>query len=84
MFAAAARFGRMNRLRPCWAHPGTTPQVAAQLIREWVYLYWRRPKDGTCVYPIPPAPDTRCVQISSTYWPGSTAGSSFVVVALSA
>jgi hypothetical protein len=33
MFADEARFGRMNRLRPCWAPTGTRPEVAAQLIR---------------------------------------------------
>jgi hypothetical protein len=39
MFADEARFGRMNRPRPCWAPLGTRPEVAAQLIREYVYLY---------------------------------------------
>ena len=34
MFADEARFGRMNRPRPCWAPTGTRPEVAAQLIRE--------------------------------------------------
>jgi hypothetical protein len=32
--ADEARFGRMNRLRQCWAPIGTRPDVAAQLIRE--------------------------------------------------
>jgi hypothetical protein len=54
MFADEARFGRMNRARPCWAPNGTRPQVACQLIREDVYLYGAvSPKDGTCVYLIP-------------------------------
>ena len=39
MFADEARFGRMNRPRPCWAPRATRPQVASQLIREYVYLY---------------------------------------------
>jgi hypothetical protein len=39
MFADEARFGRMNRIRPCWAPVGTRPAVAAQLIREYIYLY---------------------------------------------
>jgi hypothetical protein len=39
MFADEARFGRMNRIRPCWAPIGTRPEVAAQLIREYTYLY---------------------------------------------
>jgi len=38
MCADEARFGRMNRLRPCWAPTGTRPEVAAQLIREYIYL----------------------------------------------
>src|SRR5262245_40387795 len=51
MFTDEARFGRMNRIRPCWAPVGTRPAVAAQLIREYVYLYGAvSPKDGTCVY----------------------------------
>ena len=39
MFADEARFGRMNRPRPCWAPRGIRPQVASQLIREYIYLY---------------------------------------------
>ena len=50
MFADEARFGRMNRIRPCWAPIGTRPGVAAQLIREYIYLYGAvSPKDGTCL-----------------------------------
>jgi len=49
MFADEARFGRMNRPRPCWAPIGTRPEVAAQLIREYIYLYGAvSPKDGRC------------------------------------
>ena len=64
MFADEARFGRMNRPRPCWAPIGVRPEVASQLIREYVYLYGVvSPKDGTCVYLIMPAADTECFQI---------------------
>ena len=64
MFADEARFGRMNRPRPCWAPIGIRPEVASQLIREYIYLYGAvSPKDGTCVYLIMPAPDTACFQI---------------------
>ena len=39
------------------------PKVAAQLIREYVYLYGAVcPKDGTCVYLIMPTSDTACFQ----------------------
>ena len=63
MFADEARFGRMNRLRSCWAPIGTRPEVAAQLIREYIYLYGAvSPKDGTCVYLIMPTSNTACFQ----------------------
>jgi transposase len=60
MFANEARFGRINRLRPCWAPIGTRPEVASQLIREYIYLY--SPNDGTCVYLIMPTSNTACFQ----------------------
>ena len=64
MFTDEARFGRMNRLRPCWAPIGTRPGVAAQLIREYIYLYGAvSPKDGTCVYLIMPTSNTECFQV---------------------
>src|SRR5258708_32550913 len=59
MFADEARFGRMNRPRPCWAPRGIRPEVAAQLIREYIYLYGAVcPQDGTCVYLIMPSSHT--------------------------
>lgn len=64
MFADEARFGRINRPRPCWAPTGVRPEVASQLIREYTYLYGAVcPKDGTCVYLILPTSDTECFQI---------------------
>lgn len=64
LFADEARFGRMNRPRPCWAPTGVRPKVASQLIREFTYLYGAVcPKDGTCFYLIMPASDTECFQI---------------------
>jgi transposase len=64
MFADEARFGRMNRIRPCWAPIGTRPEVAAQLVREYIYLYGAvSPKDGTCVYLIMPTSNTACFQV---------------------
>ena len=60
MFADEARFGRMNRIRPA-GPPGTRPGVAAQLIREYIYLYGEvSPKDGTCLYLIMPTSNTAC------------------------
>ena len=63
MFADEARFGRINRPRPCWAPPGVRPEVASQLIREYIYLYGAVcPRDGTCFYLIMPTSDTACFQ----------------------
>jgi transposase len=64
MFADEARFGRMNRPRPCWAPKGVRPEVACQLIREFTYLYGAVcPKDGRCAFLILPTADTQCFQI---------------------
>ena len=64
MFADEARFGRINRPRPCWAPTGTRPEVASQLIREYIYLYGAvSPKDGTCIYLIMPTSNTACFQV---------------------
>src|ERR1700752_1179848 len=61
MFADEARFGRLNRIRPCLAPIGTRPGVAPQLIREYIYLYGAvSPKDGTCLYLIMPTSNTAC------------------------
>jgi transposase-like protein len=63
MFADEARFGRINRPRPCWAPPAARPEVASQLIREYIYLYGAVcPRDGTCFYLIMPTSDTACFQ----------------------
>jgi hypothetical protein len=64
MFADEARFGRINSPRPCWAPHGVRPEVAAQLIREFTYLYGAIcPQDGTCAYLVMPYADTVCFQI---------------------
>jgi transposase len=64
MFADEARFGRMNRPRPCWAPAGVRPEVASQLIREYIYLYGAvSPADGACAFLILPSADTECFQI---------------------
>ena len=63
MFTDEARFGRINRIRPCWAPIDTRPEVAAQLIREYIYLYGAvSPRDGTCVYLIMPTSNTASFQ----------------------
>ena len=63
MFADEARFGRMNRPRPCWSPRGIRPGVASQLIREYIHLYGAVcPQDGACVYLIMPTSNTACFQ----------------------
>lgn len=32
-------FGRISRVKRCWAPPGMRPHVPAQLVREYVYAY---------------------------------------------
>jgi putative transposase len=32
-------FGRISRVQRCWAPPGVRPHVAAQVVREYVYVY---------------------------------------------
>src|SRR6202166_2839365 len=64
MVAGEARLGRMKPPPPCWAPVGIRPKVAAQLIREYIYLYGAvAPKDGTCVYLIMPTSNTACFQV---------------------
>ena len=64
LFADEARFGRMNRPQPCWAPAGVRPEVASQLVREYIYLYGAVcPADGRCAFLILPASDTECFQI---------------------
>jgi transposase len=64
MFADEARFGRMNRPRPCWAPAGVRPKVASQLVREFIYLYGAiSPKDGASAFLILPSSDADCFQI---------------------
>ena len=66
MFGDEAQFGRINRPRPCWAPIGIRPEVASQLIREYIYLYGTvSPKDGTCVYLMMPTSNTGCFQALS-------------------
>jgi hypothetical protein len=63
LFADEARFGRIDRSRPCWAPIGIRPEVASQLIREYIYLYGAAsPNDGTCLYLIMSRSHTACFQ----------------------
>ena len=55
--AGSTGLGRAGHL------PALRPEVASQLIREYIYLYGAvSPKDGACVYLIMPKSDTQCFQ----------------------
>ena len=47
MFQDEARFGRISAPKRCWAKEGIRPEVKAQTIREYVYVFGAiSPKDG--------------------------------------
>ena len=47
MFQDEARFGRINDPRRCWAPLGLRPEVPAQMVREYTYLFGAvSPRDG--------------------------------------
>jgi hypothetical protein len=48
MFQDEARFGRMARIRRCWAPAGTRPEVLNGYVREFTYAYGAvSPNEGT-------------------------------------
>jgi len=64
MFEDEARFGRITTPRACWAPKPVRPEVAAQAVRQYTYLYGAiSPKDGLCAYLILPDMDTVCMQM---------------------
>ena len=47
MFQDEARFGRISDPKKCWAMNGIRPEVKAQMVREYVYVFGAiSPKDG--------------------------------------
>jgi transposase len=47
MFQDEARFGRISDPKRCWAKEGIRPEVKAQTIRQYVYVFGAiSPKDG--------------------------------------
>jgi hypothetical protein len=64
MFQDEARFGRISEPYACWAPPGFRPDVPAQIIREYTYLYGVvSPKDGKADFLILPAMDGDCMNV---------------------
>jgi transposase len=48
MFQDESRFGRINDIKRCWAASKIRPEVAKQIIREYMYIYGAfDPMDGT-------------------------------------
>jgi transposase len=63
-FQDEARFGRINRPQKCWAPLGIRPNVPAQIIREYTYVYGAiAPADGESCYLILPAMNGQCMTI---------------------
>ena len=47
MFQDEARFGRISSLKACWAPKPMRPEVASQIVREYVYVFGAvSPGDG--------------------------------------
>ncbi len=64
MFQDEARFGRISDPRNCWAPKGIRPEVPAQIIREYTYLYGAySPKDGVSDHLILPYMDSVCMNL---------------------
>ena len=61
MFADEARFGRMNRPRPCRARPASDPKWPHSSFANTLYGAVS-PKDGMCFYLIMPTSNTACFQ----------------------
>ena len=61
-FQDEARFGRINRPQRCWAPLGIRPEVPAQIIREYTYVYGAiSPESGEACYLILPSMDRYCM-----------------------
>lgn len=64
MFQDEARFGRISDPKRCWAPKGTRPEVAAQMVREYTYLYGAfSPKDGISDFLVLPYMDAVCMNL---------------------
>ena len=62
-FQDEARFGRLSRPVPCWAPEGVRPEVPAQLVREFTYVYSAVcPETGDCFSLILPGSNTDLMQ----------------------
>jgi hypothetical protein len=66
MFQDEARFGRISNLKKCWPKRGVRPEVPAQQIREYVYVFGAvSPEDGCHDSLVMPYADTEAMSIFS-------------------
>jgi transposase len=64
MFQDEARFGRISNLKKCWSKRGVRPEVPAQQIREYVYVFGAvSPEDGCHDSLVMPYADTEAMSI---------------------
>jgi len=64
MFQDEARFGRISDPRACWSPSGYRPQIGAQIIREYVYIFGAvSPLDGCHDSLVLPRADTEAMSI---------------------
>jgi hypothetical protein len=67
MFQDEARFGRISDPRRCWAPEGIRPNVAAQIVREYTYVYAAvSPHDGVLDSLILPEVSTKAMSVFLT------------------
>ncbi len=67
MFQDEARFGRISDPRRCWAPEGIRPNVAAQIVREYTYVYAAvSPHDGILDSLILPEVSTKAMAVFLT------------------
>ncbi len=67
MFQDEARFGRISDLRHCWTPKGIRPNVAAQIVREYTYVYAAiSPHDGVLDSLILPEVSTKAMSVFLT------------------
>ena len=64
MFQDEARFGRINNPKKCWAPKPVRPEVRAQMIREYVYVFGAvSPQDGQHDSLILPSANTEAMSL---------------------
>lgn len=64
LFQDEARFGRLSEPRDCWAPAKYRPDIPAQVVREYTYVYGTVcPFDGSTCYLILPAMDGACMNV---------------------